>query len=242
VRLLQNVQTDTHRLGIFRDYQNFIGQSLDPAQARFVPPPVEDMDGSLRDFESYLHSGNRYPPLVRLALIHYQFETIHPFGDGNGRIGRLIIPLLMIKWGLLPSPLLYLSGYLEQHRQDYYDRLMAVRQSGAWLEWIEFFLKGVEVQSHDAKKRSIQLQSLQQTWLGLAISRDMPANVIKLINLLFENPFLTVPRVQALLDNVTYHTAKSNIDKLVDLKIIEPFSGKVYDKKFIASKVLEIVS
>jgi len=241
-RLLEGVRSETGRLGYFRDHQNFIGQQRDPDQARFIPPPVEDLDGLLKNFESYISSGNRYPPLIRLAIIHYQFETIHPFMDGNGRIGRLIIPLLMIKWNLLPSPLLYLSGFLEQHRQDYYDKLMAVRQRSAWQEWIDFFLKGVEVQAQDAFKRSIKLDTLYQTWFDQAVARDMPANVMKLIVLLFENPFLTIPRVQALLGNVTYPTARSNVDKLVDMKIIEPFGEGRYDKKYIASKVFEIIS
>jgi Fic family protein len=127
--------------GEFRKSQNWIGPpGCTLNESRFVPPPVEDMNIALDAFEKYLHEKNSYPPLVRLALIHHQFESIHPFLDGNGRIGRLLISLFLVHWGLLPYALLYLSAFFERNRDAYYDLLLAVSQKGAWNEWLSFFL------------------------------------------------------------------------------------------------------
>jgi Fic family protein len=143
-RLMQGVRGDSMTPGEFRRSQNWIGPpGCTLLEANFVPPPVDEMKQALSDFEKYLHVSPALPPLVRLALIHYQYESIHPFLDGNGRIGRLLITLLLYVEGLLPQPLLYLSAFFERHRQEYYRLLLAVSQSGAWTDWIECFLRGI---------------------------------------------------------------------------------------------------
>jgi Fic family protein len=149
----------------FRRSQNWIGPpGCSLAEATYVPPPPDLMDATLADLERYIHARSDLPPLVRLALIHYQFEAIHPFLDGNGRIGRLLITLLLAVWGLLPQPVLYLSAFFERHRSEYYDRLLAVSRRAEWEVWIEYFLAGVCSQAQDARDRSRRLLDLRETY------------------------------------------------------------------------------
>jgi len=165
--LLRGVRGDRDRPGHFRDSQNWIGrEGASIHEARFVPPPVKEMNEALDHFEKYLHlephvgqhgtaaieeDPTLSPLLVRLALIHYQFEAIHPFRDGNGRVGRLLIPLLLISHGRLRAPVLYLSAFFERQRTTYYDLLLGVSQRGTWTEWVDFFLRGV---AESASRRS----------------------------------------------------------------------------------------
>ncbi len=178
-RLMQGVRGERRRPGRFRDRQNWISGRGDKLEnARFVPPPPEQMKPALALFEAFLHAEPRYPPLVRLALVHYQFEAIHPFIDGNGRIGRLLISLLTVQWILLPLPLLYLSAYFEEKRERYYDLLLAVSERGAWEEWLSFFLRGVAEQAQDAIQRAQALQDLQQRWHA-QLSEHRSANPLR---------------------------------------------------------------
>jgi Fic family protein len=163
--LMESVRGSQLDPGMFRRQQNWIGGSLyDPSEASYVPPPVHEMYQSLNDLEKYLNVESLLPPLLRIGLIHYQFEAIHPFLNGNGRIGRLLITPLLIEWGLLPFPLLYLSAFFERYRQTYCDCLQAVSERGAWREWLLFFLKGVAEQSRDACRRAKELQDVQINW------------------------------------------------------------------------------
>ena len=153
--LMEGVRGASQTPGQFRDRQNWIGTPGCAARdAIFVPPPVSEMMAVLGDFERYLHAESHLPPLIRIGLIHYQFETIHPFLDGNGRIGRLLITLLLCAWDLLPQPLLYLSAYFERWRDAYIDLLYAVSQRGAWNAWLVFFLQGIAIQARDAVARA----------------------------------------------------------------------------------------
>ncbi len=138
--LLHDVRGEEQRPGEFRQVQNYVGGRGGFSTARYIPPPVKEMSEALDQLERFIHAKTEIPALVRLALIHYQFEAIHPFRDGNGRIGRLLIPLLLCEWKLLPKPLLTLSAYLDRHREKYFDCLLGVSQRGAWSEWILFFL------------------------------------------------------------------------------------------------------
>ncbi len=161
-RLMKDVRGEYATPGKIRHTQNWIGSpgaSLE--NATFVPPPVDDMHKCLSDLEKYIHSTSKLPSLARIGLIHYQFETIHPFIDGNGRVGRLLVSLLLGDWGLLPEPLLYLSAYFEKYRQDYYDKLLAVSQHGAWEDWMGFFLKGVDIQARESQMRLQKLLGLR---------------------------------------------------------------------------------
>ena len=177
---------------------------------------------------------------MRLALIHYQFEAIHPFNDGNGRIGRLLISLLMVHWKLLPLPLLYLSAFFENHLQEYYDRLQAVSVHGAWFEWVVFFLRGVTEQSRDAIDRMKQLLDLQQEWRHRLTQTGRSTLPMQLMETLFEFPILSIPRAERLLD-ITYPSAKRHVDRLVDEGILTQAGDASYGKVFVAEDILRIL-
>jgi len=239
-RLMDGVRGEHLTPGEFRRRQNWIGApECTLNEAEFVPPPVPDMHRALDAFEKYLHTEDVYPPLVRLAFIHYQFEAIHPFVDGNGRIGRLLTSLLLVYWELLPLPLLYLSAFFEQHRQDYIDLLMGVSESGAWREWVGFFLRGVDEQAKDASVRAKRLQDLQLDWRErLAEARS--ALPMRLSDSLFEAPVITIPQAQRMLD-VTYSTAQYSIRKLIEAGILRQVGEASYGRSFVAWEILDII-
>jgi Fic family protein len=240
-RLVEGVRGEIATPGEFRRLQNWIGShGRSMNDARFVPPPVPEMSRCLDELESYLNSNCAYPPLIRIGLIHYQFETIHPFLDGNGRIGRLLISLLLLSWNLLPLPLLYLSAFFERHRQDYYDLLLGVSQRGAWRDWLLFFLRGVTEQSRDAVVRAKRLQDLQLEWRQLLTQARASALVPRLADSLFESPVLTIPNAQAILD-VSYRSAQQNVEKLVNAGILVQAGEASYNKVFLAPEVLKII-
>jgi len=246
-RLMHGVRDETETPGEFRRMQNFIGShEVAIKDATFIPPPVHEMHPALDSFEKYLHEGNELPPLVRLALIHYQFEAIHPFLDGNGRIGRLLISLLLVHWNLLPLPLLYLSAYFERHRQQYYNLLLAVSERGVWREWIMFFLKGVAEQSKDALVRTKQVQDLQADWRQRLTQARASALSLRLADSLFESPIITIPRAQQLLNVKTYHTAKLHVEKLAKAGILynwedaAEYDASITSKIFLALEILRI--
>jgi Fic family protein len=239
-RFMDGVRGERATPGEFRRTQNWIGApGCTLNEAEFVPPPVTEMQGALNAFDKYLHTGGDYPPLVRLAFIHYQFEAIHPFGDGNGRIGRLLTSLLLVHWELLPLPLLYLSGFFEQHRQDCIDLLMGVSESGAWREWVEFFLHGVAEQARDASARAKRLQDLQLDW-GERLAEARSALPMRLSDSLFEAPVITIPQAQRILD-VTYPTAQYNIKKLIEAGILRQVGESSYGRSFVAWEILDII-
>lgn len=240
-RLMEGVRGEHATPGEFRRSQNWIGPpGRNLNEASFIPPPVPEMQEALGVFERYLHSDDVYPPLVRLALMHYQFEAIHPFIDGNGRVGRLLISLLSVEWGLLSQPLLYLSAFFSRHRQDYYDLLTAVSERGAWTEWIVFFLLGVKEQALDAVERAQRLQDLQATWHQSLAETQSSTLPLQLVDHLFDSPVITIPEAERLLD-VTYPSAKRNVEKLVDAGILSQVGDADYGKTYIADEILEIV-
>ena len=237
-RLLAGVRGEHATPGEFRSRQNWIGPpNCTLNEAHFVPPPVPQMREALAAFENFLHDAGAYPPLVRLALVHYQFEAIHPFVDGNGRIGRLLLSLLMVEWGLLPQPLLYLSAYFHHHRQEYYELLMAVSECGTWRDWISFFLQGVAEQAGDAIVRAKQLQDMREAWRE-RLAKARSALPLRLADSLFASPVLTIPQAQRLL-GVTYHSAQRNVQKLVDAGILQQVGESSYGKTFLAAEILQ---
>ena len=242
-RLMQGVRGGMAAPGEFRHVQNWIGRhGCTLVDADYVPPPVPEMLEALDAFEGYLHSfTDEYPPLVRLSFIHYQFEAIHPFLDGNGRVGRLLTSLLLMSWQLLPLPLLYLSAYFERYRPRYYDLLSAVSERGAWREWTLFFLQGVVEQARDASDRSRRLHDLESEWRERLTGARAPALALKLAESLFVSPILTIPQAQKLLD-VTYPTALRCVEKLVEARILQPTSGATYGRAFAAERILAIVN
>ena len=240
-RLMRGVRGEDKSPGEFRRTQNWIGSpGCLLKDATYVPPPVPEMERSLDRLETYLHAEDDLPPLIRLAMIHSQFEMIHPFIDGNGRIGRLLIVLLMVHWNLLPIPLLYLSAFFERNRETYYERLLGVSARGEWEEWITFFLQGIGEQARDATTRAKKLQDLQAEWRGQVTSPRSSTLTLRLVDGLFESPVVRVPRAQALL-GVTYPSAKQNIDKLVQAGILEPYGDRTYSRAWIAPRILELI-
>lgn len=199
------------------------------------------MHECLDALEKYLHSQDVYPPLVRLAFVHYQFEAIHPFVDGNGRIGRLLISLLLVQWQLLPLPLLYLSAYLYRYRQDYYDLLLGVSERGDWRTWLLFFLRGVAEQARDAVQRTRELQDLREDWHRRLSQARTSALTLRLVDALFVSPILTIPQAQRLLQVGSYHSARKTVEKLVSAGILQPEGEATYGKAYIAAEILRIV-
>jgi len=240
-RLMHDVRDDSMTPGEFRRSQNWIGPpGCTLADAAFVPPPVAEMTQALSDFEKYLHEPLVLPPLVRLALIHYQFEAIHPFLDGNGRIGRLLITLLLCVEGLLPQPLLYLSAFFEHHRQEYYRLLMAVSQSGSWTPWIAYFLRGIAEQSSDAVKRANLLLSLRQRYREKMQSARSSALLLQMVDDLFSTPALDVSGASKRL-NVTPRAAQLNVDKLIKSGILKEATGRRRNRIFVAAEIIDII-
>ncbi|MCS7066260.1 MAG: Fic family protein, partial [Fimbriimonadales bacterium] len=196
--LMQGVRGEYAMPGEFRTTQNWIGApGCTLNEARFVPPPPDAMRECLYQLERYLHQPNEHPPLMRLAFIHYQFEAIHPFVDGNGRVGRLLLILLMVHWNLLPSPLLYLSEYFERHREQYYELLQAVSERGCWREWTLFFLQGVREQSVKAVETIRALQNLYADWRQRLEQTGTRSRVAyQALELLMERPLITTKDVE----------------------------------------------
>ncbi|MFZ0786884.1 MAG: Fic family protein [Candidatus Acidiferrales bacterium] len=239
-KLMRGVRGQDQRPGDFRDVQNYVGKQGGFGNARYIPPPVVQMNDALECFEEFLHEETRIPPLIRLALVHYQFEAIHPFRDGNGRIGRLLLALLLCDWKLLSKPLFYLSGYFDHHRDEYFDHLLSVSQRGTWNDWILFFLVGVAEQAKDAVDRAQKLLALRDAYRVKMQSSHAPGSCLVLIDTLFELPALTVPLAAKKL-NQSYAGAKLNVLKLVSAGILKEASKTQHPKLYVAPGILELV-
>ena len=240
-KLLDGVRGEERTPGEFRRSQNWIGPpGCTLMEATYVPPPVEEMKEALDAFEKYLHAESMLPPLVRMALIHYQFEAIHPFLDGNGRIGRLLITLLLCKEGILSQPLLYLSAFFERHRDDYYRLLLAVSQAGAWNQWISFFLRAVATQAKDAIRRSEKLLDLWRDCRQRMQEARASALLLQLVDDLFAYPAITNSRASQKLA-ITPRAAQHNIDKLVAAGILEEATGQRRNRVYLAPRILSII-
>lgn len=239
--LMERVRGEHATRGEFRQSQNWIGPpgcSLN--EASFVPPPVPEMQDALDQLEKFLHADTDLPSLVQLALIHYQFETIHPFLDGNGRIGRLLITLFLCERGILTKPLLYLSAFFERHRREYYERLLQVSQKGAWGQWIQFFLQAVVNQSSDAVQRSRRLLDLHQDYHRTSLEKHLPPTAGQLIELILMRPVLNLRIAQELL-GVTFPTAQKAIRVLEDEGILVEITGGKRNKTYAAEEILKIL-
>ncbi len=238
--LLTGVRGQERCPGEVRRSQNWIGSPDNrPMTALFVPPPVDEMEPALDDLERFLHEASPLPPLAAIALAHYQFETIHPFLDGNGRLGRLLIVFLLVERDLLPQPLLYLSSFFEAHRSDYYDRLQAVRERGEVQEWLRFFLTGVAEQANDAVARAEELVDLREEMRHrLTGDRSRATEVVEMI---FENPVLTTTRIAEALD-VTPQSALNHVRRLEGEDIVIEVAGVPgRSKRWIAADVLRVL-
>jgi len=239
-RLLSRVRGDEADPGELRTTQNFIGSTPYIQDARYVPPPPDEIPDLLKDLHKYANQETNLHPLLRIGLIHYQFETIHPFLDGNGRLGRLLISLLLQRDGLLPEPYLYLSSYFNARRSEYVDHLLAVSQCGDWEEWLLFFLRGVQSQADEAHQRANLLVDLREDYQQRYQS-ERSENILELVMRLFEDPYLDVNTAADWLD-VEYSTANRLIGQLGNDEILEELTGKDRNRVYRASEVFQIIN
>ena len=240
-RLMEGVRGERLTPGEFRRSQNWIGPAgCTLTDAPYVPPPEHEMRKALDELEKYIHAPSDLPPLVRLGLIHYQFEAIHPFLDGNGRIGRLLVILLLCEWDLLPQPFLYLSGYFEAHRQMYYERLLHISQRGEWEEWMRFFLAGVSLQSMDAAHRIARLQELRGVYRRLVQPERAAPRLLATLDVLFERPIVSVRQVEGAL-GVPYRSAQRYVEKLEALGLLREITGRARNRLYCAEEILRAI-
>ncbi len=227
------------RPGEYKKDQNWIG-GITIDRARFVPPPAAETMVCMDQLEAYINRENKvFPtPLIDLALVHYQIETIHPFADGNGRVGRMLISLMAVHSGLLDMPILYMSPTLEKYKDTYIDLMYNVSSRGEWADWICFFFEKLSESCREAIEIIDRLINLQEEYRSIATGLSRSAGAITLVDHLFEKPTLTVNDAQKKL-NVTYPAAKNTIDKLVEARILVPFEG-IYPKLFVAPEIVRI--
>ncbi|HUH12197.1 MAG TPA: Fic family protein [Longimicrobiales bacterium] len=238
-KLMTGVRGDHATPGEFRRSQNWIGRPGSTlANATYVPPPPGELMVCLDAWEKFLHAPSQ-PPLIQIALAHFQFEAIHPFLDGNGRVGRLLITLFLVERGVLPSPLLYLSAFFEATRRDYYEGLRGVQDRGEWEDWLIYFLNGVARQSEDALSRAGRMNSLLTEWRAKAAGSSSQAPV-RLVDLLAENPYCTINRVASRL-NVAFTTAQRAIERLEKLRIVKRVRPAKRDRVYCATALLDIL-
>ena len=240
-RLMEGVRGEQGTPGEFRRSQNWIGPPGSALEdAPFVPPPASEMKEALGALERFLHAPSDLPPLARLGLVHYQFEAIHPFLDGNGRIGRLLLTLILCSEALLPEPLLYLSAYFEARRQRYYDLLLAVSQRGAWEAWLVFFLRGVATQAGDAADRGRRLQDLRERYREQFQEERAAGRLLQTVDLLFARPVLTMPQMAGAL-GVNYATATRYIRRLAEAGLLREITGLARNRVYRADEVLAAI-
>jgi len=231
-RLLAGGRGGEKTPGEFRRTQNWIGpHGAGLAHATFVPPPPHEMTEALGAWERYMVTGPHAPELVKCAVLHAQFETIHPFLDGNGRVGRLLITFLLHQWGLLRRPILYLSLWFKQHRDEYYTRLQAVREEGAWEAWVRFFLDGVTETAQGSASAAMAILELRERDLVRVREGCRSPSGPRLLDCLFREPMITVTRVQELVE-VTHPTANSLVKDLAGIGILKEITGRNWGRVF----------
>ncbi len=240
-RLMEDVRGEYLTPGEFRRTQNWIGppdSSL--ATAAFVPPPVEDMHLALDQLEKFIHAASELPPLARVGLIHYQFEAIHPFLDGNGRVGRLLIVFLLCASGLLEQPSLNLSAYFEANRLEYYQRLLSVSRAGDWEGWLHFFLRGIHQQSSDAMTRLARLSKLHSAYQARFRGARSAERLLQLIDWLFGQPILTIRQVEVAL-GVPFMAAQRMVEKLVQAGLLREITGQARNRIYRADEIMQAI-
>lgn len=239
--LMEDVRGNEKAPGEFREVQNWIGSEFSKvSDAIFVPPNPEAVPKLMEDLIEYLNTEHNVPVLVRCALMHYQFETIHPFCDGNGRIGRSLITVYLCKKKRIIKPLLYISEFFEKHRMEYNELLLRTGQTGKFESWIKFFLKAVEVQSEDALLRAHKLLELREAYRKSVQREAQSSDILNIIDYLFSNPFITVKKAQQI-TGVTYPTAKKYMEKLAKNEILKETKRLQREKTFVAHEIYEII-
>ena len=240
--LLAGVRGQEKNPGEFRRSQNWIGAAnCTLREARYIPPNVEDMNDALNDLERYMNDGDDYDPLIRIALIHYQFETIHPFLDGNGRVGRLMILLYLMEQGYISKPIIYISYFLKKNQIEYYDRISEVRRSGNYEQWIAFFLEAVSAAAKDSLATVEKLSELHDRNLGkLPITTRTNDNVRSVFDYIEQYPIIDIKRTAAALE-VSYNTASAAVGKLVHVGILKETTNAARNRVFAYEEYLEIL-
>lgn len=242
--LMHGVRGGRLQPGELRTSQNWIGPAGGTmATAAFIPPPPHHVPQALGELELFLHEKDDLPQLLRIALAHVQFETIHPFLEGNGRVGRLLITFLLTEAGVLHKPVLYLSHYFRRHRQEYYDRLQAVREDGAWEAWIEFFLRGViEVagEATDTARRILALREAHRAGITDRLGRAA-GNGHKVLESLYDRPIVSVKDVQRLL-GTSFATANTLVSRLSEIGVLSEMTGHARNRRFRFATYIELFS
>lgn len=238
--LLRGVRGGDKRLGEFRPSQVWIGTPGTPIQkARFIPPPPQYIHDLMADLERFINEETLMPPLVQCALLHYQIETIRPYVDGNGRIGRLLIPLFLNSKQILSKPLLYISAYFEADRDKYYDELFNTSKTGDWNAWLQYFLKGVAEQAEDALLRTRRVRELHEKYRELLQNRRESGNTLNLLDQLFMRVFITAPSAARVLD-VTPAGSRRILERLEDAGIVNAIE-ETRPRIYVARELLEII-
>ena len=233
-RLLQGVRGSQLTPGELRRSQNWIGPGgCTLAEATFIPPPPDHVPEALSDLEKFLHQPDNLPALIRIGLVHAQFETIHPFLDGNGRVGRLLITFLLTEAGILQKPVLYLSHFFKRHRQAYYENLQSVRENGDWEGWLTFFLRGVAEVSAEATETARRILALREGHRAAIVDQlgRAAGNGQKVLETLFDRPIVTVGEVEDI-TGTTYVAANNLVARLVDLGILQEITGFSRNRRF----------
>lgn len=226
--------------GQFRKSQNWIG-GASPATARFVPPPWEEVGPAFADLEQFLHDTEPMPALIKVGLAHAQFETIHPFLDGNGRIGRLLISFWLVEQKIIQRPILYPSLFFKEHREDYIDRLQAIRDDGAWEDWLAFFVDGIGQVAEEATGRAYEIVHLRedhQRLIGEKLGKRAP-NALALLEHLFRQPVVTAKLVESMV-GVSQPTASALVRDLEDIGILRERTGKRRNRLFAYQPYLDL--
>jgi Fic family protein len=238
-RLMTGTRGGSKSPGQFRETQNWIGGTRGLIDATFVPPPPDEMRAALGDLERFLHESGGLDPLIVAALAHAQFETIHPFLDGNGRIGRLLVTFLLCHEKVLQRPVLYLSHYLKQHRASYYDRLMAIRMTGDWEGWLRFFLTGVGDVAREAEQTARHIVQLREDIRQRAQAQRMSASAFRLLDHLFQQPIINVNAAKDHL-KVSYVAANGLIRELCELGVLSEVTGGSRNRVFRFGPYIEL--
>lgn len=241
-KLLAGIRGQEKNPGKFRRSQNWIGAAnCTLNEARYIPPNVDDMNSALSDLEKYMNEGDDYDPLIRIALIHYQFETIHPFLDGNGRVGRLLILLYLLEQGYLSKPIIYISYFLKKNQIEYYDRISEVRKSGNYEQWVCFFLEAVSAAAKDSLQTIEKLSDLhERNVANLPNTTRKNDNVRKVFDYIEQYPIISIKRTASAL-NLSYNTVSSIVNKLTQNGVLKETTNASRNRVFFYEEYLDIL-
>ncbi|MBQ9817183.1 MAG: Fic family protein [Proteobacteria bacterium] len=240
--LMRGVRGQEKNPGEFRRSQNWIGAAnCGLKDARYIPPNVEDMEQNMRDLERYMNEDESYDPLIRASLIHYQFETIHPFLDGNGRIGRMLVILYLMQQNLLSKPVLYVSYYLKKNQLEYYDRMAEIRKNGNYEQWVKFFLRSIAEAARDSVNMAYQLSSLRNQHLSM-ISEDKRSSrdLALLLEYIEQHPIMDIQHVSSAL-SMTFNKVSRLIKKMIEMDILSETSNRQRNRVFCYHKYLDVL-